>query len=293
MPEVQQPAQQQIAVEEPYQQVPNLLTVAGYIWLAGAASMLLYACFSYGQLRWRVSTATRLEDNICQSEYVTSPFVLGVFRPTVYLPYGLKPHQQDHILAGPGHQRVQQQRDGEEQKQEGEFTKCHDFPSLQRIQEGLVGLSGVGVDHEQDVVAPDMDHGVVGEHVILLNAVAVIRAIVFLNKEKLKADHPAWLAGFVAVYLICYGLTFTVFGTEATVRNLVLEFLPVLGMTATTISFRLTDAKSIRRYGLISSPSWLIYNVANFAIGAIICEVLSLGSIFIGMLRLDRKKKND
>ena len=125
----------------------------------------------------------------------------------------------------------------------------------------------------------------------LLNAVAVIRAIVFLNKEKLKADHPAWLAGFVAVYLICYGLTFTVFGTEATVRNLVLEFLPVVGMTATTISFRLTDAKSIRRYGRISSPSWLIYNVANFAIGAIICEVLSLGSIILGILRLDRKAK--
>ena len=126
----------------------------------------------------------------------------------------------------------------------------------------------------------------------LLNAVAVIRAIVFLNKEKLRADRPLWLAGFVAVYLLCYGLTFTVFGTEATTRNLILEALPVIGMTATTISFRLTDAKSIRRYGLISSPSWLIYNVANFAIGAIICEVLSLGSIILGIIRLDLKKKD-
>ena len=64
----------------------------------------------------------------------------------------------------------------------------------------------------------------------------------------------------------------------------------VIGMISTTISFRLTDAKSIRRYGLISSPSWLIYNIANFAIGAIICEVLSLGSIILGIIRLDRKK---
>ena len=61
-------------------------------------------------------------------------------------------------------------------------------------------------------------------------------------------------------------------------------------MIATTISFRLTDAKSIRRYGLISSPSWLVYNIVNFAIGAIICEVLSLCSIVIGMIRLDRNK---
>ena len=124
----------------------------------------------------------------------------------------------------------------------------------------------------------------------LLNAVAVVRAIVFLNKEKLHADHPVWLAGFVGVYLLCYGLTFTVFGTEATARSLILEALPVIGMTATTISFRLTDAKAIRRYGLISSPSWLIYNVASFSIGAIICEVLSLGSIVLGILRLDREQ---
>lgn len=124
----------------------------------------------------------------------------------------------------------------------------------------------------------------------ILNIIAAIRAIVFLNKDKLKADHPAWLAGFIVTYLISYALTFTVFGKEATLGNLIVEFLPVIGMTATTISFRLSDAKAIRRYGLISSPSWLVYNIANFSIGAICCEVLSLCSIVIGMFRLDRKQ---
>ena len=61
-------------------------------------------------------------------------------------------------------------------------------------------------------------------------------------------------------------------------------------MTATTISYRLTDAKAIRRYGLISSPCWLVYNIANFSIGAILCEILSLGSIVLGILRLDKQK---
>ena len=123
----------------------------------------------------------------------------------------------------------------------------------------------------------------------ILNVVAAIRAIVFLNKEKLKADRLPWLLGFTAVYLLSYVLTFTVFGKPATAVNLLVEFLPVVGMTATTISFRLSDAKAIRRYGLISSPSWLIYNIANFSIGAICCEVLSLGSILLGMFRLDKK----
>lgn len=125
----------------------------------------------------------------------------------------------------------------------------------------------------------------------LLNVVAVVRAVVFLNREKLHADRPVWLVGFVAVYALSYLLTFTLFGTEVTAKNLIVELLPVIGMTATTISFRFTDAKAIRKFGLISSPSWLIYNIANFSIGAICCEVLSLGSILIGMLRFDSGAK--
>lgn len=124
----------------------------------------------------------------------------------------------------------------------------------------------------------------------LLNLIAVVRAVIFLNKDKLKADRLPWLVGFTAVYLLCYLLTFTLFGAEPTAKKLVIELLPVIGMVATTISFRYTDAKTIRKYGLISSPSWLIYNIANFSIGAIVCEVLSLCSILIGMFRFDRKK---
>ena len=123
----------------------------------------------------------------------------------------------------------------------------------------------------------------------ILNVVSAIRAVVFLNKDKLHANHPAWLAGFILVYLISFILTFTAFGKDPTPMNLLVEFLPVIGMTATTVSFRMSDAKAIRRFGLISSPSWLIYNIANFSIGAICCEVLSLGSILLGMFRLDKK----
>ena len=123
----------------------------------------------------------------------------------------------------------------------------------------------------------------------ILNVVAVSRAIVFLKREKLNANHPAWLLSFIATYIASYIATFTLLGKDPTAINLIVEFLPVIGMTATTLSFRLTDAKAIRRYGLISSPSWLIYNICCFSVGAIICEVLSLFSILIGMFRLDRQ----
>ena len=125
----------------------------------------------------------------------------------------------------------------------------------------------------------------------LLNLVGAVRAIIFINKEKLRADHIAWQIGFVIVYFASYILTFTVFGKEPTPFNFIIEFLPLVGMIATTISYRFTDAKAIRRFGLISSPAWLVYNIANVAVGAILCEVLSLGSIIIGIIRLDRKDK--
>ena len=53
----------------------------------------------------------------------------------------------------------------------------------------------------------------------LLNLVGAVRAIIFINKEKLRADHIAWQIGFVAVYFASYILTFTVFGKEPTPRS--------------------------------------------------------------------------
>lgn len=125
----------------------------------------------------------------------------------------------------------------------------------------------------------------------IMNFIGALRAVIFINKEKLKADHIGWFIGFTVIYLVSYVLTFTVLDKEPTAVNFILEFLPVIGMVATTHSYRLTDAKAIRKFGLISSPVWLIYNIANFSVGAIICEVLSLASIIIGIVRLDRKKQ--
>ena len=83
----------------PQRKTIDLFAVFGYVWLSGVAVMLLYTIISYAQLKRLVRTATRLERNIRQSEYVTSPFVLGIFRPVIYLPYGLKQSHQDHIIA--------------------------------------------------------------------------------------------------------------------------------------------------------------------------------------------------
>ncbi len=127
----------------------------------------------------------------------------------------------------------------------------------------------------------------------LLNAVGIVRAIVFLNKDKLKSDRLPWLIGFICVYLLSYALTFTLLKKPFTAPNAIVEILPVIGMTATTVAFRCKTAKTTRLLGFISSPAWLIYNIVSVSIGAICCEVISIISIFIGYLRLDKNQKDD
>lgn len=75
-----------------------LLPVASVIWLAGAAAMLLWALVSWLRLRRRVADAVLLEGNVFESERVASPFVLGLIRPRIYLPFGLDEGAREQVL---------------------------------------------------------------------------------------------------------------------------------------------------------------------------------------------------
>ncbi len=84
-----------------------LLPIAAALWMLGAAAMLLWALVSWLSLRKRVREAVRLEENVYECE-IASPFVLGLFRPRIYLPFSLEngerelvlAHERAHITAG-------------------------------------------------------------------------------------------------------------------------------------------------------------------------------------------------
>ncbi len=126
----------------------------------------------------------------------------------------------------------------------------------------------------------------------MLNAIAIARAAVYANKEKCHADKTIWLVIFIALFVASYILTFTVFAKEPTAFNFIIEVLPVIALTFTTIGFKMQRAKMIRRFGIVNSVSWLIYNIVNFAIGGILCEIFCLISIGIGIFRLDIKRES-
>ena len=127
----------------------------------------------------------------------------------------------------------------------------------------------------------------------LMNGIGFIRAIIFVNKERFHTDHIGWVIGFIAVFALMYPVTFLLFDKEPTVKNLILELLPVIGMCAGTIGYHMKEAKHVRRLALIGSPCWLIYNLFTGSIGGILCEVISLISVFVGMLRYDVKRKTN
>ena len=75
------------------------IPVLTVIWLWGVAALFLYSAVSCRRLRRRVCEAVILRDNIYQSENVCSPFVLGIIRPKIYLPYHMDKREMDHVIA--------------------------------------------------------------------------------------------------------------------------------------------------------------------------------------------------
>lgn len=67
-------------------------------WLTGMALLLLYSVISLLRLRRRLVGAVRLEDNIYLADYIPSPFVMGLFRPKIYLPSTLTETERGYIL---------------------------------------------------------------------------------------------------------------------------------------------------------------------------------------------------
>lgn len=75
------------------------IPVASVLWGIGVLALILYGSISYLRVKRKVSTAVRLRDHIYQSENVASPFVLGMIRPRIYLPFAMTGSEMLHVIA--------------------------------------------------------------------------------------------------------------------------------------------------------------------------------------------------
>ena len=79
-----------------FQHWDMLATVA---WLAGMGVMAIYAAYSYWNLRLRVRLGARIWENVWECDEISSPFILGLFRPQIYLPSSLDEDTRTMVLA--------------------------------------------------------------------------------------------------------------------------------------------------------------------------------------------------
>lgn len=85
----------------------QLLSVLTVVWLAGVTLMLLCSLVSYLKLKKRLQISLRVKDNIYLCDDISDPFVLGVWKPRIYLPSTMDYKQYPYILA---HERAHLRR---------------------------------------------------------------------------------------------------------------------------------------------------------------------------------------
>ena len=73
---------------------PDSVAILSLIWMLGVVLMLAAAVFSYRKICLRVRAAVMLRPYVYECDAIRSPFVLGFFRPKIYLPFGLDAGRQ-------------------------------------------------------------------------------------------------------------------------------------------------------------------------------------------------------
>ena len=76
-----------------------LLFVASWVWVFGMAGMLLYSLISYLRILRKVREAVPMKGNILACDHIDTPFILGVFRPRIYLPSSMNETDAEYVIA--------------------------------------------------------------------------------------------------------------------------------------------------------------------------------------------------
>lgn len=70
-----------------------------YIWISGLIILVVIGAVNFLKTRKQLLTATKKYDNIYQSESITSPFILGIIKPKIYIPYSIDEEYFDYVIA--------------------------------------------------------------------------------------------------------------------------------------------------------------------------------------------------
>ncbi len=93
------PAISQTVSQNSVSLIQNITNVASVIWIIGMSFMLAYMLISYLCIHKKVLTAVEIEKNVWICDYVTTPFILGIFRPKVCLPSSIDERDVPYVIS--------------------------------------------------------------------------------------------------------------------------------------------------------------------------------------------------
>ena len=75
------------------------LFVGAIVWVVGIIAMLIYTILSYLKIDLKVREAVKFKDNIYLCDNISSPFILGVIKPKIYLPSNINENDIEFVTA--------------------------------------------------------------------------------------------------------------------------------------------------------------------------------------------------
>lgn len=80
---------------------------AYFCWLGGMGIMLIYSAASYVFIRRKTRISAPYKNNILLCDDIGTPFILGIFKPKIYLPSGISNEEKEFVIA---HERAHLKR---------------------------------------------------------------------------------------------------------------------------------------------------------------------------------------
>lgn len=78
--------------------VDLLVSIGSVVWICGAAVMLMFNILQLIRLRRQLTGSLPLNDNIYIADYISTPFVMGLIHPKIYLPSAMSDAEQSYII---------------------------------------------------------------------------------------------------------------------------------------------------------------------------------------------------
>lgn len=89
---------QSSAESTPVREPASRTNILALVWILGIAALFIREAVLWRRLRKRIAQATKYDANIYECDTIDSPFVMGIVRPRIYLPYRLGEKERQYIL---------------------------------------------------------------------------------------------------------------------------------------------------------------------------------------------------